>query len=45
VHLIGSGVPLNLPGKWMGHATLEVTALYASVLGAEERGIAVWMWP
>ena len=28
----------NMLSKWMGHATLEVTAIYADALGAEERG-------
>ena len=40
VHAIASGVPLNMLSKWMGHATLEVTAIYANALGAEEQGIA-----
>jgi integrase len=44
VHAISSGVPLNMPSKWMGHATLEVTAIYANALGAEEQGIAARMW-
>ena len=44
VHAISSGVPLNMLSKWMGHATLEVTAIYADALGAEERGIAARMW-
>lgn len=44
VHAIGSGVPLNMLSKWMGHATLEVTAIYANALGAEEQGIAARMW-
>jgi integrase len=44
VHAISSGVPLNMLSKWMGHATLEVTAIYANALGAEERGIAARMW-
>ncbi len=44
VHAIGSGVPLNLLCKWMGHASLEVTAIYADALGAEEQGIAARMW-
>jgi integrase/recombinase XerD len=30
--------------KWMGHATFEVTAIYANALGAEEHGIAARMW-
>ena len=44
VHAISSGVPLNMLSKWMGHATLEVTAIYANALGAEEQSIAVRMW-
>jgi integrase len=44
VHAIGAGVPLNLLAKWMGHASLEVTAIYANALGIEERGIAARMW-
>jgi integrase len=44
VHAIGAGVPLNMLSKWMGHATLEVTAIYADALGAEEQGIAARMW-
>ena len=44
VHATSSGVPLNMLSKWMGHATLEVTAIYADALGAEERGIAARMW-
>ena len=44
MHAISSGVPLNMLGKWMGHASLEVTAIYANALGTEERGIAARMW-
>jgi integrase/recombinase XerD len=44
VHAISSGVPLNMLSKWMGHTTLEVTAIYANALGAEEQGIAARMW-
>lgn len=44
VHAIASGVPLNMLGKWMGHASLEVTAIYANALGAEGQGIAARMW-
>jgi integrase len=36
--------PLDLLSKWMGHASLEVTAIYANALGAEERPIAERMW-
>lgn len=44
VHAIGAGVPLNMLSKWMGHSTLEVTAIYANATGAEEQGIAARMW-
>ena len=44
VAAITSGVPLNMLSKWMGHASLEVTAIYANALGAEERAIAERMW-
>jgi integrase/recombinase XerD len=44
VHAISSGVPLNMLSKWLGHATLEVMAIYANALGAEEQGIAARMW-
>ena len=44
VYAIGSGVPLNVLCKWMGHASMEVTAIYANALGAEEQGIAARMW-
>ena len=44
VHAIGSGVPLNMLSKWMGHASMEVTAIYANALGAEDQGIAARMW-
>ena len=44
VHAISSGVPLNMLSKWLGQATLEVTAIYANALGAGEQGIAARMW-
>ncbi len=44
VHAIDCGVPLNLLSRWMGHASLEVTAIYANALGAEEQSIAARMW-
>ena len=44
VHAIGCGVPLNMLSKWMGHASLEVTAIYANALGEEQHSIAARMW-
>ena len=44
VHAISRGVQLNMLSKWMGHASLEVTAIYANALGEEQRSIAARMW-
>jgi len=39
-----NGVPLHMVQKWMGHAQLSTTAIYADAVGKEERGIAARMW-
>ena len=44
IHAMSSGVPLNMLSKWMGHASLEVTAIYANALGEEQQEIAARMW-
>ncbi len=44
VHNIQQGVPINLVQRWLGHARLETTAIYASVTGQEERAIAARSW-
>ncbi|MFH6780897.1 MULTISPECIES: tyrosine-type recombinase/integrase [Methylobacterium] len=44
VHALRSGVPLNLLQRWLGHADIATTAIYANVVGAEEREIASRMW-
>lgn len=44
VAAIGATVPLNLLSKWMGHAAIETTAIYANALGEEQRAIAERMW-
>ena len=44
VHAINSGVPLNKLSKWLGHAQLSTTAIYADAVGAEEKSIASRMW-
>lgn len=36
--------PLNLMQKWLGHAKIETTAIYANAVGEEERSIAKRMW-
>jgi len=37
-------VPLNMMQKWLGHARIETTAIYANAVGSEERAIAQRMW-
>lgn len=39
-----NGIPLNLVQRWLGHAQLATTSIYADAVGAEERSIASRMW-
>jgi integrase/recombinase XerD len=39
-----SGVPPHLVQRWLGHASLETTAIYADVIGPEERAFGARMW-
>lgn len=41
---VQSGIPLNLVQRWLGHARLETTAIYANAVGDEERAIAARLW-
>jgi len=41
---VDTGVPLNMVQKWMGHAALSTTAIYANAIGPEERRLARRMW-
>ncbi|MBN8806097.1 MAG: site-specific integrase [Sphingopyxis terrae] len=41
---IQSGIPLNLVQKWLGHADMKTTAIYAAAVGDEEKEIASRMW-
>ena len=36
VAAVTAGIPLNPVQKWLGHAQLSTTALYADAVGAEE---------
>jgi integrase len=40
-----NGVQLNIVQRWMGHARMETTAIYANALGKEERALACRTWP
>jgi integrase len=44
VHAVLQKVQLHMLSKWMGHASIETTAIYATVLGPEERQVAARMW-
>jgi len=44
VAAVAAGIPLNLVQKWLGHAQLTTTAIYANATGAEEQDIASRMW-
>ena len=39
-----NGVSLNVIQRWLGHARLETTAIYAEALGHEERVLAQRTW-
>ena len=44
VAAVTAGVPLNLVQKWLGHAQLSTTAIYAEAVGEAEHAIAARMW-
>lgn len=44
VAAVSAGVPLNLVQRWLGHAQISTTAIYADVMGPEERTLAARMW-
>jgi integrase len=44
IHGLRSGVPIHLLQRWLGHASLATTAIYAQAIGAEERAFAQLMW-
>ena len=44
IHAIASGIQLNMLQKWMGHADIKTTAIYANAVGQEEFELAKKMW-
>jgi integrase/recombinase XerD len=44
VAAVHAGVPLHLVQRWLGHAHLSTTAIYAEAVGQEEHDIAARMW-
>ena len=41
---LDKGIPLNMVQKWMGHSSIETTAIYANATGEEERKLAARLW-
>lgn len=41
---LDKGIPLNMVQKWMGHSSIETTAIYANATGKEERKLAAKLW-
>ena len=44
IHAVVSGIQLNMLQKWMGHASIQTTAIYANAVGPEELKLAGKMW-
>jgi site-specific recombinase XerD len=44
INAIRCGVQINMLQKWMGHASMETTAIYTNAVGKEELEIADMMW-
>lgn len=44
VNAISKGIPINMLQKWMGHADIKTTSIYANAIGKEEADIAKKMW-
>jgi integrase/recombinase XerD len=44
VNAFQSNVPPHLVQRWLGHASLKTTAIYADVMGPEECAFAARMW-
>jgi len=44
VQAVSAGIALNMVQRWLGHAQMATTAIYADVMGEEELAIAGQMW-
>jgi site-specific recombinase XerD len=44
IHAVNPGVPLHMLSKWMGHAIIETTAIYANAVGQEQQATSARMW-
>lgn len=44
VAAVSAGISLNIVQRWLGHADMKTTAIYANVSGTEERALASRIW-
>jgi site-specific recombinase XerD len=44
VSAVSREISLSMVQKWLGHAQLTTTAIYANAVGGEEQNIAARMW-
>lgn len=44
VSALEADIPITLVGRWLGHARLTTTEIYANVVGREEQRIAQRLW-
>lgn len=44
VTALQGGVPITMVKRWLGHARLSTTEIYADAIGPEERAIASLLW-
>lgn len=44
IHAVLSGIQIHMLKKWMGHADIKTTAIYATAVGREEFKLAEQMW-
>lgn len=44
VRAVSAGIPISTVQKWLGHASMETTAIYTNALGEEEKALALRMW-
>jgi integrase/recombinase XerD len=44
VAAVQASIPLNLVQRWLGHAQLSTTAIYAEAVGKEEHALVARMW-
>jgi integrase/recombinase XerD len=44
VTALQGGVPITMVKRWLGHARLSTTEIYANAIGPEEQAVAVHLW-